>query len=149
MTKQLDHQVTVSNLNVAQDEGSIYQGGNLTGVSIEDLLDNEVAIRQLINELNLEKRANHRSRKRIEQLQLERVGYSLQPYLLVCFAVMNLIGTTLVGIGTNLITAANPAQFAGWILFLGALLAVITAASPIVLPFIIQWVSSKGVHNAD
>jgi hypothetical protein len=69
MGEQIPERPTTQNLNVAADESSIYQGGNLTAVSIEDLLDNDVAIRQLVNELNLTKRANERSRTEIEALR--------------------------------------------------------------------------------
>ncbi len=39
------------NLNVVAEATAIYEGGNLIPVSINDLIHNEVALRQLINTL--------------------------------------------------------------------------------------------------
>jgi hypothetical protein len=131
------------NLNVAADEGSIYQGGHLSAVNIEDLLENEVAIRQLINDLNLTKRDNERSRAEIEALKLERTGYAMQPWLLGFTAIMNLFGVVLVGIGTNLLTSTNSPAFSGWILGIGVTISILSGLGPTFLPFLIKHVSEK------
>jgi hypothetical protein len=51
-----------SNFTVVTNAVSIYEGGNLTAVSITEPLTNEVAVRQLINEYNQTKRENSDSR---------------------------------------------------------------------------------------
>jgi hypothetical protein len=43
-------------VSVVADAVSIYAGGKLTAVAIQDLLNNEVAVRQLINDYNQTKR---------------------------------------------------------------------------------------------
>ena len=134
-------------LNVAADETSIYEDGNLTGVYTADLLGNEVGIRQVLNDLNLMKRDNRLLKTQIERLKLEQSGYKLQPYLLVFVAVMNLIGTALVGIGTNLLTGSTVPPYATHIFILGIFIAVLSAAVPPVLPLIIRYNSKE--KNAD
>jgi hypothetical protein len=128
----------VRDLNIAADETEIYEGGNLTRVTIEDLIDNPVALRQLINDLNLEKKNNERGRKIIEQLQTEKSKYELLPVVNIIIAIGNLIGMLIVGLGTNLVTSQEPPQYAGWILGAGVILSVVTAMSPFVLSLIIN-----------
>ena len=52
-------------LNIAADEVSVYEGGNLFTVRIEELLDNEVAVRQVVNERNRTKRQNRELEDRV------------------------------------------------------------------------------------
>jgi hypothetical protein len=143
MNERIPERTKTQDLNVAADESSIYQGGNLPKVSVEELLDNEVAIRQLVNELNLTKRDNESSRAEIEALKLERTGYAMQPWLLAFTAIMNLFGIVLVGIGTNLLTSANNTPFAGWILGIGIIISILSGSCPVFLPLLIQHVSEK------
>lgn len=56
--------------SVVADAVSIYEGGKLTAVSITELLNNEVAVRQLINDYNQTKRDNQELENEIERLKL-------------------------------------------------------------------------------
>jgi hypothetical protein len=142
MTEHNTQQQT-QNLNVAADEISIYQGGKLTTVDIEELLDNEVAVRQLVNDLNLAKRDNERSKRIIEQLRLERAGYALQPAILAFVAAVNILGVVLVGVGTNYVTSSAPPPAAWVILIVGAFISLLTAIAPVVLPLLIDFYSKR------
>lgn len=144
MSHEIRTEQPTQNLNVAADEISIYQGGNLTTVTIEDLLENEVALRQLVNGLNLVKRENDRFKENIEQLKLERAGYVLQPALLGFVAAINILGMIMVGLGTNYVTSDSPPQAAWAILLIGGLISLLTAIAPVLLPLLIEHYGKRG-----
>lgn len=126
------------NLNVVADDVLVYQGGNLLSVDIDELLDNEVAIRQLVNEVNKIKRLNKTYEDEINHLKIERSGYLLQPWLLLAFSVINVIGVVLVGVAANYVTETTPPP-ASWIVLVSASLVVlVTAAAPVALPILIE-----------
>ncbi len=148
MSQEIRTEQPTQNLNVAADEISIYQGGNLTPVTIEDLLDNEIALRQLVNDLNLVKRENDRFKQTIEQLRLERAGYVLQPTLLVFVGMINILGVIAVGVGTNYVTSNSPPPAAWAVLAIGVLVSLLSAVAPVLLPLLIEHYSKRG-KNAD
>ena len=96
-----------------------------------------------MNELNLKTRQNSLLKADIEQLKLEQAGYKLQPYLLVFTLFMNLLGIALVAIGANLLTAATPSAWAGWIFGIGIAIAFCSAVAPVILPPIIHTTVGK------
>ncbi len=149
MTPEANTEQHPQDLNVAADEISIYQGGNLTTVSIEELLGNEVAVRQLVNELNLSKRDYKQSRSEIEQLKLERAGYALQPAILGFVAALNILGVILVGLGTNYVTSNTPPSGSLLILIIGGAITLLTAIAPVLLPLLIEFYSKKRGKNAN
>lgn len=143
MATETNNQPQTQSLNVAADEFSIYQDGKLSIVTIEELLENEVALRQLVNDFNLIKRDNDRSKKIIDQLKLERAGYALQPPILSLVATINILGVVLVGLGTNYVTSSTPPSGAWVILIIGALICLLTAVTPIALPILIEGYSKR------
>lgn len=144
MSHEIRTEQPTQDLNVVADELSIYQGGNLTPVTIDDLLENEVAIRQLVNDLNRVKRESERFRSTIDQLKLERAGYALQPAILGFVAAINILGMIMVGLGTNYVTSDSPPQAAWVILAIGGLISVLTAVAPVLLPLLIEHYGKRG-----
>lgn len=133
-------------ITVATDAVSIYEGGNLITVGIPDLLNNEVAVRQLINDYNQTKRRNRELADEVQRLNIERAGLSLQPFLLSVNAVFALGGALLVGLGTNYLSQSNPPAASGWILGVGAVFSLVSAIVPILLPLVIANRAKKSVN---
>lgn len=148
MNNQSNVAQPTEDLNVASDAVSIYEGGNLRTVTIEELVDNDVALRQLINDFNLTKRENENIKKRIETLNLERAGYVLQPWILTFVAAMNILGVAIVGLATNYVTSNTPPPAAMLLLILGIIISVFSAVAPILLPIIIAKYS-RSQNNAE
>lgn len=123
-------------LTVAADEVSIYEGGNLITIAIGDVLNNEVAVRQLINDYNWTKRTNVLLEQETVTLRIERAAHEVQPLVLIGNAVTAIIGAGLVGLGTNLLTQATPPPGSGWILAAGVALSILTSVLPIALPWV-------------
>ena len=125
-------------ITVVADAVSIYAGGKLTAVAIQDLLNNEVAVRQLINDYNQTKRENQNLEDEIQRLNVERAGLALQPAILGANAFFSIVGALLVGIGTNLVTSDRPPATAWLLLSLGAVISLVSALLPIGLPLLIS-----------
>lgn len=134
---QHEHERDEVAINAVVDAVSIYAGGRLTAVAIQDLLNNEVAVRQLINDYNQTKRENHDLEDEIRRMNVERAGLALQPAILAVNALFSLIGALLVGLGTNLVTSEKPPSTAWLLLSLGAVISFVSALLPIGLPLLI------------
>jgi nitroreductase len=132
-----NHEEEPPAITVVADAVSIYAGGKLTAVGISELLNNEVAVRQLINDYNQTKRENHQLHDQIQRLTVERAGLALQPAILGANAVFGIVGALLVGLGTNFITGERPPSGSWLLLFLGALISLVSAILPIGLPLLI------------
>jgi hypothetical protein len=137
-----------TNLTVVADEVSIYEGGRLAAVAITELLNNEVAVRQLINDYNQTKRDNQELENEVQRLNVERAGLALQPALLGANAIFSIVGALLIGLGTNYVTSAQPPAGAWLILCLGGLIAVVSAIVPIALPMLIVRHTNKAKADA-
>jgi hypothetical protein len=134
MSSQKDAETgPTTNFTVVTDAVSIYEGGNLTAVSITELLNNEVAVRQLINEYNQTKREIQRLEEEAQQLKMEQARSTPQPWVLISNAIVSLVGALIIGIGTNYITSDKPPGGAAVVLTLGAVLSLLTASLPVVL----------------
>lgn len=138
----LPQQQATENLNVT-GASSIYEGGTLKGVSIIDLLGNEIAIRQLINERNLLAREAEDVKAEVQRLRIERAGYALQPALASFVGAVNILGIILVGLGINYLSVATPPAGAWIVLVVGAVLALLSTIATIVLPTLIHNVSKR------
>jgi hypothetical protein len=134
-------------VTVVADAVSIYAGGQLTAVSIAELLNNEVAVRQLINDYNQTKKDNQELEDDIRRLTVERAGLALQPAILGANAFFGIVGALLVGLGTNFVTSEKPPVGALFLLILGAIISLVSALLPIGLPLLIAR-HSKGKRNA-
>jgi hypothetical protein len=124
-------------LTIAADAVSIYEGGNLITVNIGDLLNNEVAVRQVINDYNQTKRESQQLERDLAQMKAERTGYALQPAILGIIALFNVGAVFLVGLGTNYLSSSPPVRGAGWILAAGIAFTALTSIVPPLLPVII------------
>lgn len=108
-----------SRLVVEPDATSIYEEGKLRPVRIAELIGNEVAIRQVLNDLNTTKK------------ELERVrGTVIPPGDAALHAVFGVLGLVVLAIGVNQVTQPprTPDEIA--VLVAGVLLSLAGACAP-------------------
>lgn len=126
-------------LNVASDATTIYEGGRLIPVSIDDLKGNAIALRQLVNTLNLANRQIDDLKGEVERLKLERAAFVAQPAVAVFLTSVNVCGAILIALGVNYLTAQPAVPGAGWIAGIGAVLTLVTAAAPVLMPVVVDF----------
>ena len=73
----------------------------MSKISIEDLMNNEVAIRQLINNYNELIRENDDNKREASELKTSLEHIKTTPFVAILSAVINVIGTMIIGIGVN------------------------------------------------
>ena len=74
-------------LNTAKSSSAIYEGGSLSKISIEDLMNNEVAIRQLINNYNELIRENDDNKREASELKTSLEHIKTTPFVAILSAV--------------------------------------------------------------
>lgn len=129
------------NLGNVEDIGatSIYEGGALSAIRVADLLNNEVAIKQLINEHNLANQKLSNKESEIENYKVEIEYLKTSPFVAIFAAIVNIFGSILLGISINLITN----EHTGWIplatLISSAVLILTGSLVTILYPFARKW----------
>lgn len=88
--------------------GEIYEGGALNSISIDELVDNRVAIRQLVNEVNIKNKQIKAMSDEIMSLKGEIVGLRNQTLIKWQDAIVNAIGAVVLAIGTNIVSSNLP-----------------------------------------
>lgn len=88
-------------LLVVDDQTRIYESGNLYNVGIDDILQNPVAVRMVLNDLNC-------ARAELDELR----AAALPPGFSFVLAFFNALGVVVLAIGVNLFTA-NPESWIG------------------------------------
>lgn len=88
-------------LNIANSSSSIYEGGTLSQITIKDLKNNEVAIRQLINTHNTLAQKYENAEQKSSELKSSLEHIKTTPFMAIVSSIINVIGTIIVGIGVN------------------------------------------------
>ena len=109
-------------LVVAPDGLTIYEAGALRQVAIDELVNNPLAIRMVVNDLNQAKQ---------ELADLKRGTVPATITLLL--AVINALGIVLVGFGSSYLSAKPPPAGAGWILVIGSSISILATVGPALL----------------
>ncbi|WP_123784103.1 hypothetical protein [Corallococcus macrosporus] len=119
-------------LNFTTNEGEIYQGGKLSGIAVGDLLNNEIAVRMVLNELNVSLRDCSLLEQQVSVLRLEHAEDNKNLPVFIGSAVLNMLSVVIVGIGVNHVTTENSPKGGGWILGVGVAMSILTAIAPVI-----------------
>lgn len=96
----MGNKVTAPNI----DASSIYEGGDITQITADELKGNIIGIRQLINSHNLVATESKRKDTEIQELYAENDYLRTTPFISSISATTSIIGSIIIGIATNLIT---------------------------------------------
>jgi len=132
---------------INNDASIIYEGGDLTQITADELKGNIIAIRQLINSHNLEATENRNKDAIIIELKSENEYLKTSPFVAILATTVNIIGSIVIGISTNFITAesTNNKSAPSYIVALvcGGLLVLIASFGTILYPKARKWFNLK------
>lgn len=120
----------------------IYGGGTLSPITAEELKNNIVAIRQLINNFNEKANKLEKVEKELYETKGELEFQNTYPFITIFAAVFNVVGTILVGVSVNQITSAADDEntiASTVLLFLGAIIVLLSSISAILYKWGRRW----------
>lgn len=130
-------QVIIPDIN----ELNIYEGGTLNEIKVLDLMNNETAIKQLINSHNLKIKEVHNAQGQISILKSDLEYQKTSPFLSIIALFVNLAGSTVSALAVNFLSSENPPKYVNWLLIIGFLLVFVGSLGTILYPYV------RGVFN--
>lgn len=118
---------------------TIYEGGVLCSITAKELLNNEVGIRQVLNDLNLVKNQLSQHQEASKGKDIEIAFLKTSPFIAIFAAIFNIIGLAIVAIGCNLLTSDPKSKMAYWLLISGILVTLSSNLLNILYPYAIKW----------
>lgn len=128
---------------------SIYESGNLKPVTIGDLLKNEVAIRQLVNEHNIVRKELYEQRKVLIEKDNEITLLKITPFVASLALILNIIGAVLIGYGCNILAFDTKSLLGSNLLYLGIASLFFAGISTIFYLPIAKWLNRKQETQKD
>ncbi|MTB51691.1 hypothetical protein [Lewinella sp. W8] len=125
------------------NEMSIYEGGSLNRIVIDDLLENEVAIKQLVNRHNTTLKDLKKSREETANLRASLEYLRTTPFIAILALISNSIGSLLIAISVNFITDEKDQDYEYLILIAGIALVFLGSLSTILYPYANRWFNKK------
>lgn len=126
------------------DEFSIYEGGTLNEIKVEDLVNNPIAVKQLINNYNLKVKEAKNKESEIAKLRSDLEFQKTSPFVSIFAGIVNIVGAAVSSIAVNLLTDENPPKYANWILAAGLFLVIIGSLMPVLYPYAKDFFNKKG-----
>lgn len=120
----------------------VYDGGNLSQISAEELKGNLLAIRQLINNYNEKAKKLQAAEKELADTKGELEYQNTYPFITIFAAVFNVAGTILVGVSVNQLTSApddKNTTASTVLLFLGGVIVLMSSLSAILYKWGRRW----------
>lgn len=120
----------------------VYDGGNLSQISAEELKGNLLAIRQLINNYNEKAKKLEAAEKELADTKGELEYQNTYPFITIFAAVFNVAGTILVGVSVNQLTSApddKNTTASTVLLFLGGVIVLMSSLSAILYKWGRRW----------
>ena len=120
----------------------IYGGGTLSPITAEELKNNIVAIKQLINNFNEKAIKLEKIEIELSETKGEREYQNTYPFITIFAAVFNVVGTILVGVSVNQITSAAEDEkmtASTVLLVLGGLIVLLSSLSAILYKWGRRW----------
>lgn len=118
-------------------EVAVYEGGELMPITVPDLLHNEVVIKQLVNNNNLNQIKLKESEDKIISLTSSLEYIKTTPFIAIMSACLNVLGTILVGIFST--------QSKMSCVLIARLVVVISSLLPVLFPHAKSWYNKKSI----
>jgi hypothetical protein len=133
-----------SQINVPEiSELNIYEGGSLNEIKTSDLINNEIAIKQLLNSHNLKINEVHNAQGQIAELISEKEYLKTAPFISIIALIVNLGGSTVSALAVNFLSASEPPKYAGWLLVTGIILVFVGSLATILYPYARNFFNNK------
>ncbi len=108
-------------------------------LSVDELVGNKTAIKQLINAHNIQVKNLASALQQLTKKEGE-IGYlRTSPFIAIIGVVVGAIGAVVAGIGVNLATANPPGELGIVMIFLGAALVMVAGLANVLFPFARRW----------
>ncbi len=120
----------------------IYEGGGFSQINTKDLLNNEVAIKQLINDHNSKAKELEKSKALVSKLQSDLEYQKTSPVFASFSAVFNVVGSILIAIGSSFLANASN-NIPKWLIGLGGILVLFGNLMTIIHGRIHGWVNKS------
>jgi len=117
---------------------TIYEGGVLNPITISDLLNNKLAIRQLINNYNEKVQQAEQTEKKVCALTSSLEYIKTTPYMSIFTSIINILGTIVIGLGVNQYSNSENGGIND-LLVIGDLLVLLANLANIFYPYAKQW----------
>lgn len=132
----------------AVDASGIYEGGSISQITAEELENNIVAIRQLINSHNLVASESKNKDTEIQIIKAQNEYLKTSPFVSIISALISIGGSILIAIGVNLTTGQSSPTFQDKIIvWIGGILLVIGSLANILYPKAREWFNPKNDKN--
>lgn len=125
------------------NELNIYEGGTLNEIKITDLMNNETAIKQLINTHNLKIKEIHNAQKEISTLKAEIEFQKTAPFVAILALIVNIGGSTIMSFAVNLLSVERPPVISNWLLVIGGVLVITGSLATILYPYARNYYNNK------
>jgi len=128
------------------DTTMIEEGGALSTLTVEELKDNIIAIRQLININNRLERQLNIKENDIQNTKIEIEFLKASPFVSIIAAILNIAGAIQIALSINLMTSATDhPKLNSVILICGIILITIGSLSTILYPYTKDWLIQKKI----
>lgn len=131
MSQNRNNEVSIPSIT----ELNIYEGGVLNQIKVSDLLNNEIAIKQLINTHNIKSKEVQNANTEISSLKSELEFHKTAPFVSILAIIINLGGSTISAFAVNLMTTENSPKYSGWLLVIGFILVFVGSLATILYPY--------------
>ena len=133
-----------SNINIPDiNELNIYEGGSLNEIKIGDLMNNEIAIKQLINSHNLKINEVYNAQSKISTLTSEIEYQKTAPFVSILALIVNLAGSTVSALSVNFLASQNPPKYSTTLLVIGFVLVFVGSLGTILYPYARTYFNKK------
>ena len=116
------------------EEKDIYENGKILKIAIEEVVNNKVAVKQLINSNNATKKRLFELENSNKNKDVEIGLLKVQPFVSITCIVINIISTTILSIGINILTGTKNSKLGIVLLLLGIIGELAGNAIPIIYP---------------
>lgn len=126
------------------DETEIYESGKLHSIKIEELINNKVAIKQLLNNYKTSMKKEKDLSDKLYEKKADVEYYKTSPFISILSGIFNVISTLISGIGVNIATSQKDLQNIGIsICVVAAIGTVISSLWPVLYPYAKDFFNKK------
>ena len=130
------------------EASDIYEGGDITQITADELKGNIVGIRQLINSHNIVATESKKKDIVIQQLNAENEYLNTSPFVSIIASIMNIIGSLIIALASGMFsnesnTPSGVSTITVLLLIMGVVLITVASFATILYPKARSWYNKK------